>query len=143
MAEEGVSVDARDMVRVLAELEKAGDRMSDVMPTVAEMLVSAVHEEFETEGQGKWPPLKPSTIKQRRGGGAGVKILQDTGVFVGSVTPDYGLGFAEAYTNVPYAVFHTSAEPRRIIPYRDPFDIDEEALLEEVVVLVQSVLVPR
>lgn len=142
MAGEPVSVDVRDLTQALYELKKAGGRLPDLMPVVAEMLVSAVQEQFETEGQGKWPPLKPSTLKKRRGGGVGAKILQDTGIFAGSITPDYGPNFAEAYTNVPYAIFHTSDQPRTIIPYRNPFDIDEGAFLDEIVKLVEGTLVP-
>ncbi len=139
MAEEGVSVDVRDLTKVLDALQKAAGKMPDLMPTVAEILVSAVHQQFETEGGGKWQRLAPSTLARRRGGSA--KILQDTGLFAGSITPDYGPGFAEAFTNVPYAVFHTSDQPRHVLPYRNPFDVDEDAVLAEVVDLVQNALI--
>jgi phage gpG-like protein len=137
-----VSVDVRELRAVLDELAKNAENLPELMPAVAETLVGAVHEQFDTEGQGKWPPLAASTLAGRRGGGVGAKILQDTGLFAGSVTPFYGPDFAEAFTNVPYAIFHTSDAPRTKIPYRNPFDIDEEAVLEEVVGMIQRALVP-
>ena len=40
-----------------------------------------VQDNFKTEGGkiGGWQPLKPATLRQRRGGGGKVMILQDTG----------------------------------------------------------------
>jgi phage gpG-like protein len=141
VATESVSVDTSELQRVLEYLRENVEDLPGIMPSVAESMVSAVLSEFETEGRGKWAPLKPETIARRRGGGGGAKILQDTGLFAGSITPDFGPDYAEAYTNVPYAVFHTSDAPRKIIPYRNPFDIDEDALLEDVVSMVQKALV--
>jgi phage gpG-like protein len=141
VATDGVSVDTSELQHVLDYLRENVDDLPGILPSVAEAMVSAVLSEFETEGRGKWAPLKQATIDRRRGGGGGAKILQDTGLFAGSITPDFGSDFAEAYTNVPYAVFHTSDAPRKVIPYRNPFDIDEDALLEDVVAMVQRVLV--
>jgi phage gpG-like protein len=142
MAEhESVAVDVRELRTVLAELTRNAQNLPDLMPSIAEALVAAVQSEFETEGRGAWPPLAPSTIAARRGGGGGAKILQDTGLFAGSITPAFGPDWAQAFTNVPYAIFHTSDKPRTKIPYRNPFDIDEAAVLEEVVGMVQRALV--
>jgi phage gpG-like protein len=81
-------------------------------------------------------------------GGLGtVKILQDKGVLVGSITPDWGEQsgeiYAEAYTNVPYAVFHISPEPRRIIPLRDFFVVDEAHFQREVLEITLNTLTRR
>lgn len=81
------------------------------------------------------------------GGGGTFKILQDRGILAGSITPDTGDSsgqiYAEAYTNVPYAVFHVSPEPRTIIPLRDFFAIDEEHFAAEATEIVLASLTRR
>jgi phage gpG-like protein len=134
--EDGVRLDASDLRRVIEEMGDAAERLPDILPNVAEILVSAVATQFETEGQGRWPKLADSTLEQRRRSGRGAKILQDRGIFAGSITPLVSEMAAEAFTNVPYAIFHTSPEPRTVIPYRNPFDIDFEATTDEVVSMV-------
>lgn len=51
-------------------LDALGDRSNQVVqqqgPVIAEILVSYVLHEFETEGRGRWPPLADSTKLQRR-----------------------------------------------------------------------------
>ena len=59
------------------------------------------------------------------------KILQDTGVLVGSITPASSDRYVEAYTGVRYAKFHVSKAPRRVIPLRDFFAIDEREFYAE------------
>jgi phage gpG-like protein len=61
------------------------------------------------------------------------KLLQDTGNLVGSLRPEYADDFVEVYTNVPYAKYHVSPEPRRKIPLRDFFDINTVAFERDVV----------
>ena len=112
--------------------------MSPTMAIVAESLVAAVSDEFESAGRGRWEPLAESTLKRRRGSEA--QILKDTGRFAGSIQADSGADFAEAATDVSYAVFHVSDEPRTVIPLRNPFDIPDE-VLEEANVLIATALV--
>jgi phage gpG-like protein len=52
------------------------------------------------------------------------KLLQDTGNLVGSLQRDWSDDAVEIFTNVPYAKFHISPDPRRVIPLRDFFDIN-------------------
>lgn len=138
-----VGFDASELTKIFDEMLGRGEHIAaDVLPIIGEILVSAVHQQFESEGGGKWEPLKESTLNNRRLRGRGAKILQDSGIFAGSIMPNVGADFAEAYTNVPYSVFHTSDEPRTVIPYRNPFDIDQEAALDEMVRLVLKAAVP-
>jgi phage gpG-like protein len=140
---ESVQFDATEIAKVFDELLERGQRVGEeVMPAMAEILVSAVQEEFETGGRGKWKELADSTLAKRRREGKGAKILEDTGIFAGSITQDVGADFAEAYTNVPYAIFHTSDEPRTLIPYRNPFDVDQDATGDEMVRLILDAAVP-
>lgn len=69
------------------------------------------------------------------------KILQDTGNLVGSITPDFDERSWEAYTNVPYAKYHISKAPRRKVPLRDFFDIDQERFMDEVTDVILTAIV--
>jgi phage gpG-like protein len=137
-----VQIDASQLRRLMEDFEDAAERLPELMPAVAEVLVSAVSQEFETEGRGRWQKLADSTLESRRRRGRGAKILQDSGIFAGSIMPYVEHDLAEAFTNVPYAIFHTSDEPRTVIPYRNPFDIDMEAAQEEMVRIVLAGVVP-
>jgi len=131
----------RDFVEVdTSRLEAAVDALEDeiggvaaVLPAIANMLVGQVADEFETEGQGQWEPFADSTLKGRRGKG-NPKLLQDTGVFAGSIHGEHGIDFAEAATNVPYAVYHVMGTKN--MAARDPFDVDEDSTLDEAEELV-------
>ena len=139
-------IDFFELQTILGIYRKRGERaLAELAPEAAESLVAFVLEEFETEGDGDWPGFawqrtgvygpakKPSTKgKSGRRWRGTPKLLQDTGNLVGSITPDYDENTAEAYTNVPYAKYHASAEPRRVIPLRDFFDIDRNAFESDI-----------
>lgn len=131
-----VHVDVKSLLKVLDRFERRAKNIRPLMPTIAQILVTAVEDEFETEGRGRWPDLAPSTIRQRRKGGAGAKILQDTGVLVGSIRPDHGADFAEAGTDVPYIVYHLEGGPK--IPKRNPFEVDLDEVYDEVIDLLTT-----
>src|SRR3972149_8987639 len=134
----------------VAELNRNLSNATRALPVIAESLVSHVQEVFEQEGAvggaPRWQDLAPSTKRKRRGGAVkalGKKkrikgaregaisgkftILQDTGVLAGSISRGVGSPFVEAYTGVRYAVYHVSKLPRRVIPLRDFFAIDEKS----------------
>lgn len=112
--------------------------LTTTMQIAAEVLVAGVSDEFDTAGRGTWPPLKPETIKRRRGSAA--QILQDTGRFAGSIRGDAGPDWAEAATDVGYAVYHVSDAPREIIPLRNPFDLPTPVLLEAEDVIIAGIM---
>jgi phage gpG-like protein len=64
------------------------------------------------------------------------KLLQDTGVLVGSLTPYTSDDVIEVYTNVRYAKYHVSHAPRHKIPLRDFFDIDTEAFERDIIQMI-------
>jgi phage gpG-like protein len=154
---ETVRVDFSELLGVADDLTRNTRDVPRLMNVIAEALVSEVQENFMREGatggRPKWPDLADSTKRKRRKGpgrrrGApategNFKILQDRGILAGSIYPDTGDVYAEAYTNVPYAVFHISPEPRRIIPLRDFFAIDEQAFTAEVTSIVLETLISR
>ena len=121
-----VNFDFTGLVRILKS--KRDVDFSGTMAVIAEDLVSAVHDEFDTAGHGKWAPLAESTIANRRhgGGGGDALVLQDTGRLYASIQPDSGADYAKASTDVSYAIYHVSKEARHKIPLRDFFDLPEE-----------------
>jgi phage gpG-like protein len=143
---ETVRADFSALTGLLDDLERATGDVPRVMPIIAEAMVSEVLRVFEMEGavggEPKWEDLAEST-KNRRRSSTSFKILQDTTVLVGSITPDHGDDYVEAFTNVPYAVYHISKAPRRVIPLRDFFAIDQEEFLAEASDIIVSVLLGR
>lgn len=121
-----VGVDTTELQRAVADLRTRD--LSPTMAVIAESLVAAVNDEFETAGRGRWEPLSERTLSNRRGTTA--QILKDTGRFAASIRADFGPDFAEAATDVSYAVFHVSDAPRYVIPLRNPFDVEERVLEE-------------
>ncbi len=120
------TLDMSPLQEVMKEFFTRGGEASNIMPVIAEDLASDVVERFELQSgfeQGPWQELADATIEARRVS-KDPKALEDTGVLLGSITPYSDDDIAEAYTNVPYAKYHTSPEPRHVIPLRDFTDID-------------------
>ena len=138
----GTFVDVRAETDAVAKLLKKyrakGGDLSTTMAIVAETLVAAVSDEFESGGRGRWAPLAPSTLAARREKGTGAQILKDSGVFAASIQPDHGPFFAEAATDVPYAKYHVSDAARSLIPLRNPFDVPDAVLDECTEIIVND-----
>lgn len=138
-AEFEVDVDTTGLEAEIKRFEKRGGDLSQVMSTVAEHLVAAVSDRFEAEGDGQWPPLAPATIAARRKGGRGAKILQDTGRWAGSHRAYFGRDFAEAASDTSYAIYHVSKAPRKRVPYRSPYDLNQRVYDEAVDLILEAV----
>lgn len=123
----GAIVDTSELDRELAAIERRVTDYSPITPVLAEILVSAVNDRWQSGGNGQWPPLAASTLYKRRLHGKGAQILLDTGRAAASVEAAHGADWAGAYTDVSYMVFHVSAAARSVIPLRDPFDVEEAA----------------
>jgi phage virion morphogenesis protein len=113
-------------------LERLADRVSDLEPAmrrVAGHLADAVEEQFASEGRPKWPPLAPSTIRQRaRKGKWPGKILQVTGRLAASITTRSGAREAAVGTAVEYGVYHQLGTRR--IPARPFLRLTQQHLRE-------------
>lgn len=133
-----VPVDATPLVAVLEGFEKRGGDLTPTMAVIAEDMLAAVSEEFDTEGHGKWPQLAESTLRSRRGTSA--HILQDTGRWAGSNQALHGRDFAEVGTDVGYAVFHVSDAPRSVIPLRNPYDLPPEVFDRAVETILEAIV---
>lgn len=128
-----------DLSELTAGLERLLPENLDLEPAmqaVGEMLVRAVHDEFETEGQGDWPPLAESTLAKR---GEDAVMLRDTDRWYASNQPESDDESAGVYTDVEYAVFHVSSEPRSVIPLRNPYVL-RDTVIDDVAALVADYL---
>lgn len=121
-----------DIPVIFEEIADRAGRFADLTPTIGEILVERVLDKFEEEGPG-WMSLMPSTIAKRRTSES-YKILQDRGVLVGSISKAYGPDFAQADTNVPYAIFHVYGTIN--MPRRDFLDIDLDAVQQEIAEMI-------
>lgn len=130
-----VATDASELVELLTAFEKRGGDLSPILAVIAEDLVTAVSDRYDSEGGGEWPPHAPSTTAKRRGGGG--RLLQDTGVLAASTEARSGQDFAEATTGVDYIVYHLDGGP--IIPKRNPFELGDDvfdAAVDEILAYV-------
>lgn len=139
MADVQVTIDARELERLLERFNRqVNGRISSTMAIVAENLVAAVSDRFESAGDGEWPELAESTLRSRRGGGSGAQILVDTGRLAGSIRGDSGADFAEATSDVAYAIYHVTGTSR--MPRRDPFDVSDAVLNAQQDLIVDALL---
>ena len=122
-----VTVDGAELVKLLQRFEKKGGDLTPAMAVIAEQLVSAVNDEFESAGHGKWPPHAAATIARNRAGESS-QLLKRTGRLAGSIEPWSYPDAAEAATSVSYAVYHVSSAPRKKIPLRDFFDVPDSVI---------------
>lgn len=131
-----VTLDTRELREALSQFADRALDLSEPMAIIAESMVTAVHDKFDAGGPG-WPELAEFTKQQRRG--SEYQILVDTGVLQASIAADSGKDYAEASTSVQYAVYHVSAAPRKRIPLRDFFDLDESIYDDAVDVIVEYI----
>lgn len=124
----GAEVDAGQLERELKKIGRRVEDFSPITPVLAEILVGYVNEEWDSAGRGRWPGLADSTLKKRRGTSA--EILKDTGRAAADVHGEHDHESAAAVTSVSYMVFHTSDQPRKIVPLRNPFDVMDAAEVE-------------
>jgi phage gpG-like protein len=141
------NIDFAELRKVSDAFKARGGNLQSVTEVIAQDLVAAVEERFQTESghqQGPWKKLSASTIRRMRSRRrrSSVKILQDTGRLAGSITPYHDGLIAEAFTNVKYAKYHTSSAPRSKIPLRDFFDIDFVRVMEDTAELLMAEVIP-
>lgn len=97
--------------------------------TLAQGMISAIDDLIQSEGDGKWEEMSDVTVEihpHREGG----SLLDDTGLLA-QIQDESGPDWVEVYSPAPYAKFHVSKKPRKLIPLRDFLAIDLGAVLEE------------
>lgn len=121
-----ITVDDREVRRMLKDLAGRVKDMRPVMRKIAGIMHDAVEENFEAEGRPKWKSLSRATLekgvktykKSGKHGREGTitkksaerlmgrKILQDTGQLAASISPKYTKDSAMVGTNKVYAAIH-------------------------------------
>lgn len=119
----GAEIDVSELLREFKAIERRVEDFSPVTPIIAEVLVGAVNDEWDSAGRGRWPGLAPSTLAKRRGTSA--QILKNTGRSAASVRGESDATSASASTDVETMVYHVSDQARTRIPLRNPFDVED------------------
>ena len=108
--------------------------VDDILARCAMVILGRVKQAFIVKARGgtdeagdKWEPLKPATIKRRRGKSQSVEILRDTGLLLNSLSPGMaspnqvlvlGRGDIVLGTNRKGAAAHHHGVPKRNLPQR-------------------------
>ncbi len=106
---------------VMREFERYAKRVQNRRAANAQLaarMLEAIEDNFRAEGRPtRWAPLAASTLKQRRLGAKGAKILQASGKLAASITPFSDNNLAGVGTNKPYApAQHFGTGPHEIKP---------------------------
>jgi phage gpG-like protein len=120
-----IEIDTRGIFAKLATL-RSGMQPEPFLRAIGLRLMGWVDKNFKAQGlETKWPRLSPSTIMNRRGGGAGAQALMNTGrlrmSFVGGATgnPKIVGKSVSVTSNVSYAPYHEfGTRPYTIKPRR-------------------------
>jgi len=131
-----VTFDTKELEAIFKELV---ERTKNVpMGLVAAPYVTAVDDEINTEGQGRWPPFSEVTFRfhpHRRGG----KLLRDTNVLANIQVEDMqSIGLAKIFSPAKYAYKHANGyrKGKERIPKRDFLDINMDATTEKACVAI-------
>jgi phage gpG-like protein len=131
-----VIFDTHELTNELKKLQQNGINVP--LSIISEGLITAIDEEIQSEGRGRWDVFMMTTfdIHPRRMGG---KLLQDTGVLA-SMQSSEGVDWVKVKSPADYSGFHvTGAYQKNIfrklaphrLPKRDFLLIDLESVLEE------------
>lgn len=115
-----IEVDDRQVLELLARMDRRLTDMREVMSDIGLEIVRGVADNFEAEGRysivgeyiggdNKWQPLSKTTerIKEKRGKSPPYKILQDDGHLAKSIhTENVTENSVSVGTNMPYAPMH-------------------------------------
>lgn len=114
-----------DIYRIVDDLQNQVNNLP--LSAVGTLLQNAIDDLIESEGNGKWPKLAPSTLKRRprRKGG---RLLQDRG-FLNKIQVETGRNWVSAGSPVDYAIYHVTGT--RNMPQRDFLDIDMDQFVED------------
>jgi len=116
-----VEFNMEDLCREVAVM---GDDMAGAdLKFLRDDLIESIMIQFETEGNGSWPPLSPHTLRKKRNPAAG--MLVDSGALKRSIWGEYSSTEVVIYVGVPYAGYHITGTKN--MPKRDysAINIDE------------------
>jgi len=104
----------------MKEIRKAIEKPYKAYRQIQFIMLRDIDQHFRDQAgpTGKWDKLKPRTLKRRRKGGAGAKILQDTGRLKQSIRTRVTARDVAIGTNLRYAATHQFGDRKRNIPQR-------------------------
>ena len=111
MSGAAVTIDDREVLRLLRRLRRRVDDMTPVMDMIGSAMADNIRLTFH-DGRDPWgrpwASLSPATLaKRRKGNGSGDdQPLRDTGRLMNSITHQAGRDSVEIGTNVEYAATH-------------------------------------
>lgn len=104
-----IEVQDQAVRQALTELAGKARDLSPAMRSIARLLRNTTEDAFAKQASpfgGAWAPLKKSTLKGRKGGGVGAKILQDSGQLAASLTATADATSATLTAGKAYAAIH-------------------------------------
>lgn len=104
-----IDVDDQAVQAALGRLAAAGHGLPEAMRAIARALRNATEDAFQRQASPfgpAWAALQPATLKARRGGGLGAKILQDTGQLAASISSTSDATSATVMVGKRYAAIH-------------------------------------
>ena len=104
-----IEVQDQAVQAALARLAESGRNLSVPMRAIARALRNITEDAFAKQASPfgpAWAALQKSTLKGRRGGGAGAKILQDSGQLAASITATSDATSATLTAGKRYAAIH-------------------------------------
>lgn len=109
------------------EISLIGEEADSIDPKfLRDEIYDSIMDQFETDGEGRWEPLSPSTLKRKKNPAAG--ILVDTGAMRRSIFGEYSSDEVVIYVGVPYAKYHQTGTKH--MPQRDFSDINLAEIIE-------------
>ncbi len=125
-----VEIDSAELMAVLKKFDDRASKLTPIMESIATDIVAFVEDQFQSGGGGKWKPLSTAYAKRKAKLGKTSTPLTFDGVWSGSHRAEFDATSAGTSSSVPYAVFHVSKEARKVIPYRSPYDLDDDFISE-------------
>lgn len=135
-----VLIDGSDIARWISQFGGRAKNLRPAMGLVGQTLLAAVDENLATSGHGTFPPLAPSTLRQKARKGQSSKPLFATEAMAASNEVENGNNFSEVTNSKPYSIFHVSKAPRTRLPLRDFFALQEKTYDECTQIILNHVL---
>ena len=130
-----VKVDTSDLANAIKSYETKA--RSIPLSLLAIPVLTRVDDLIQSEGEGRWPGFRPSTLR-RHPNRVGGKLLQSSGALAAMQT-EFSSDEAVIFSPAAYGPFH--ADGTRKMQKRDYTDIDMDSTLVEIAVAIAQELI--